>query len=102
MSTPSREPRAGWPAAERALGFWGDGNGRKEGAGAPRLPALEIGTQCQRSAGVPSNPARRWSGMGRAPLTLWLPSLASLRLSHPVSGLILHASEWKGDYNEDL
>lgn len=70
MSTPSRAPGAGWPAAERALGLWRDWNGRKEGAGAPRLPASGIGTQCQRSAGVPSNPARRWSGEGRAPLTL--------------------------------
>lgn len=101
MSTPCRAPGAGWPAAERALGLWRDWNGRKEGAGAPRLPASGIGTQCQRSAGVPSNPARRWSGEGRLP-SLWLHSPASQRLSHPVSGLIFHASEWKGDYNENL
>lgn len=52
MSTPGRVPRAGSPAAERALELWGDWNGRKEGAVAPRLPASGIGTQCQRSAGV--------------------------------------------------
>lgn len=42
-------------------------------------------------------------GAERAGLpSLWLPSPASQRLSHPVSGLIFHASEWKRDYNENL
>lgn len=93
---PAEAPGRGGSGRSARWGAWGSGNGRKEGAGASRMPAFGMETQCQSSAGVLSHPARRWSGEGRAPSLFGFPPPVFQRLSHPVSGLIFHAGEWKG------
>ena len=71
---------------------------RGEGdAGAPGLPASGTGTQYQRSARefqatLPGGGAER----AGHPSLFGFPPPASQRLSYPVSGLIFHASKWKG------
>lgn len=106
MSTQSGAPgqRRGdpRPSARRGMGGGGSGNGRRGAAGASGLPASRTGTQCQRSARVPSNLARRWSGEGRAPLTLRLPSSCLPALVISCLWPDISREQMEGDYNEDL
>lgn len=80
----------------------GGGNGRKGGAGAPRLPAWGIGTQCQRSAGVPSNDARRRNRGGQALFILRLPFFGFPALVISCLWPDISPGQMQGDYNEDL
>lgn len=80
----------------------GGGNGRKGGAGVPGLPAWGIGTQCQRSAEVSSNDARRWNGVGQALFTLRLPFFGFSALVISCLWPDISRGQMEGDYNEDL
>lgn len=70
--------------------------------GAPKLPATGVGTQCPRSAGVPSHPARGWSGGDPAPLTLRLPSPCFPALVISCLWPDISHEQMEADYKEDL
>lgn len=78
----------------------GVGGGEVGVAGASRQPASEIGTQ--RPTGVWSNPATRWSGAGRTPLTPPLPSPGFPALVMFRIGPDISHGRMGGECNEDL
>lgn len=93
---PRGAPGAGWPAALRALRAGGREREEKWKRARPGCQPreLELNTSAlpEFRATLPGGGAER----AGHPSLFGFPPPASQRLSYPVSGLIFHASKWKG------